>query len=66
MMQLQKEFAIKDLGNLIFFPLGIEVQIKSDGVVLTQKKYIGKLLHRANMQNCKPVVTPMSTSEKLS
>ncbi|KAJ0985480.1 hypothetical protein J5N97_003836 [Dioscorea zingiberensis] len=63
--QLQKEFAIKDLGDLHYF-LGIEVKKESSGIVLTQGKYVTDLLQKANMQNCKPVATPMSVSEKLS
>jgi hypothetical protein len=34
--------------------------------VLTQDKYASDLLKNVNMSECKPVSSPMSTSEKLS
>jgi histone deacetylase 1/2 len=37
-----------------------------DGIILSQDKYATDLLKRVNMANCKPVSTPLSTSEKLS
>jgi hypothetical protein len=33
---------------------------------MTQDKYVSDLLKRVIMFSCKPVVTPLSTSEKLS
>lgn len=39
---------------------------EKDSITLTQKKYIGDILVRANMSNCKPISTPMTSSEKLS
>jgi histone deacetylase 1/2 len=62
---LNKEFALKDLGDLHYF-LGIEVNKVSDGLILTQEKYASDVLKRVGMSDCKPVTTPMSTSEKLS
>jgi histone deacetylase 1/2 len=62
---LNKEFALKDLGDLHYF-LGIEVNKLSDGLILTQEKYASDILKRVGMSDCKPVATPMSTSEKLS
>ena len=37
-----------------------------DGILLTQEKYARDVLQRVNMMDCKPVATPLSTSEKLS
>lgn len=62
---LNKEFALKDLGDLHYF-LGIEVKKVSDGIVLTQEKYANDVLRRVGMTACKPVATPLSSSEKLS
>jgi hypothetical protein len=62
---LEKEFALKDLGELHYF-LGIEVNKISDGILLSQSKYAMDILQRARMAKCKPVSTPLSTSEKLS
>jgi hypothetical protein len=53
------------LGNLHYF-LGIEVTKSSDGIIQTQEKYALDLLKKVGMAGCKPVATPLSTSEKLS
>jgi histone deacetylase 1/2 len=62
---LKKDFALKDLGDLSYF-LGIGVKKASDNILLSQSKYAGDLLKRVGMELCKPVATPLSTSEKLS
>jgi len=62
---LQKDFALKDLGELHFF-LGIEVKKAPDGLVLSQGRYVTDVLKRSGMDNAKPVDTPLPTSEKLS
>jgi histone deacetylase 1/2 len=62
---LQDDFALKDLGDLHYF-LGIEVRRTQEGLVMSQQKYASDILTRAGMRNCKPVDTPLSTSEKLS
>jgi histone deacetylase 1/2 len=62
---LERDFALKDLGELHYF-LGIEVKKRKDGLVLTQERYATDILERVNMSNCKPISTPMPTSEKLS
>jgi len=65
LQDLQKEFALKDLGQLHYF-LGIEVSKVRDGIVLMQDKYASDLLKKVGMSDCKPVAAPLSTSEKLS
>ena len=62
---LQKDFALKDLGDLHYF-LGIEVKRGSNGMILSQEKYANDVLKRSGMNRCKPVDTPLSSSEKLS
>jgi hypothetical protein len=62
---LRSEFALKDLGSLNYF-LGIEVKKMSNGILLSQEKYATDLLRRVGMLACKPVPTPMSSTEKLS
>jgi len=62
---LKKDFALKDLGDLHYF-LGIEVKKVPDGILLSQGKYTSDIIKRVNMQHCKSVSTPLSTSEKLS
>jgi histone deacetylase 1/2 len=63
---LKEDFALKDLGDLHYF-LGIEVERKSSGdLLLTQKKYAKDILLRVGMANCKPVPTPMPSTERMS
>ncbi|XP_024046566.1 uncharacterized mitochondrial protein AtMg00810-like [Citrus sinensis] len=62
--QLGAEFALKDLGEFNYF-LGLEVTSTVDGLHLSQTKYIGDLLKKAQMVNCKGCPTPMSSTEKL-
>ncbi|KAJ4762199.1 Gag/pol [Rhynchospora pubera] len=62
---LKAQFAIKDLGQIHYF-LGLEAKFSSQGLHLTQSKYIVVLLSRVNMANCKPVLTPMATGAPLS
>jgi histone deacetylase 1/2 len=63
--KLKEDFALKDLGDLHYF-LGIEVSKTRDGIILTQEKYANDVLKRVGMIHCKPVSSPLSTSEKLS
>jgi histone deacetylase 1/2 len=60
-----KNFAIKDLGDLHFF-LGIEVKKVNDKLLLTQEKYATDLLKKVRMEDCKSAPTPLSTSDQLS
>ena len=62
---LKMEFALKDLGDLHYF-LGIEVKQMKDGILLSQEKYTKDILMRVGLENCKPISTPISTSEKLT
>ena len=62
---LAATFPIKDLGLLEYF-LGLEASYNSGGMTLTQQKYAMDLLHRVNMENCKPTSTPLSTSDQLA
>jgi histone deacetylase 1/2 len=63
--ELNKNFAIKDLGDMHFF-LGIEVKRKHNGLVLTQEKYATELLDKVGMHDCKIAPTPLSSTEQLS
>ncbi|XP_019186576.1 PREDICTED: uncharacterized protein LOC109181279 [Ipomoea nil] len=40
--------------------LGIETVSLSDGLLLSQRRYMGDILKRAGMIDCKPVATPVS------
>lgn len=61
---LQKEFALKDLGDSHYF-LGIEVKRGNDGLVLSQGRYAADILTRSGMDKAKSVDTPLAVSEKL-
>jgi histone deacetylase 1/2 len=62
---LEKHFALKDLGNLHYF-LGIEVKRSSDALIMSQTRYALDILKRSGTDKRKPVDTPMSVTEKLS
>lgn len=57
---LNDQFSRKYLGSISYF-LGIEVTILSNGdLMLNHCKYIKKLLLGDNIDQCKPIYTPMS------
>lgn len=65
--QLAREFDMKDLGpaNKI---LGMQIhQDRKDRKIwLSQRNYLRKVLWRFNMQDCKPISTPLPINYKLS
>jgi hypothetical protein len=46
--------------------LGIEVKLFDGGILLSQGKYASDMLRRVNLLQCKPSLTPLSSSERLS
>ncbi|KAH9662167.1 hypothetical protein KPL70_024758 [Citrus sinensis] len=64
---LNAEFEMKDLGNAKRI-LGMDIiRNRSAGTLfLSQEKYIKKVLERFEMQDCKPVQTPLGPQFKLS
>ncbi|GJZ67929.1 uncharacterized mitochondrial protein-like protein [Tanacetum coccineum] len=54
--RLNKEFAIKGLGELNYF-LGLEVTYTTNGIFLNQSKYAKKIQTRSNMIDAKPTPT---------
>jgi histone deacetylase 1/2 len=64
--KLNIKFALKQLGEVDYF-LGLEVHHKSSGpLLLNQAKYVKDLLCKTNMENCKPIGSPMVSSCRLS
>ena len=61
---LSKEFEIKDIGQPRYF-LGMEVARSSQGISISQRKYVLDLLKETGMIVCKPVETPMAPNTKL-
>ena len=62
---LNVSFEMWDLGLLHHY-LGIKFKQCDGGIALCQTKYIGTLLHRFGLEDCKHIVTPMETSLHLS
>jgi hypothetical protein len=62
---MQNEFEMVLLGELSFF-LGLQIHQTNQGNFISQTKYIREMLKRFGMEDCKPVITPMKTSCKLS
>jgi histone deacetylase 1/2 len=63
--ELNKDFAIKDLGDLHYF-LGIEVKKIQNSLLLTQEKYAMDILDKVGIRDCKPSPTQLSSSDPLS
>ena len=61
---MKNMFDMTNLGLLHYF-LGLEVKQGKDGIFLSRRMYVEDLLKNFNMLNCKTVVTPINTSEKL-
>ncbi|RVW74635.1 Retrovirus-related Pol polyprotein from transposon TNT 1-94 [Vitis vinifera] len=62
--RLATEFEIKELGKLMYF-LGIEVAYSTQGIFISQQKYVTDLLVETRKIGCKPVSTPMDPNHKL-
>lgn len=62
---ISSQFHMKDMGNLRYF-LGIEADGTSQGIFLSQRKYIQDLLSYYGMTGCKPLRLPMDTHVKLT
>ncbi|KAL2237379.1 UNVERIFIED_CONTAM: Retrovirus-related Pol polyprotein from transposon RE1 [Sesamum indicum] len=58
-------FTIKDLGQAHYF-LGLEIARSSNGISVTQQKYIHDIIHDAGLDNAKAVHTPLPAGLKLS
>ena len=62
---MKQEFEMSMLGDLSYF-LGLQVHQNKSGIFLSQQKYAGEMLKKFQMEDCKPVGTPMVTGCKLS
>lgn len=60
---LNKEFKMKDLGQISEF-LGIHVKqnLENGITTLSQRNYLENVLKRFNMENCKPMLTPLDSN----
>ena len=62
---MQNEFEMSMLAELKFF-LGLQISQYDKDIFISQTKYINEVLKKFQMQDCKPVGTPMVTGCKLS
>ncbi|OMO97226.1 Reverse transcriptase, RNA-dependent DNA polymerase [Corchorus capsularis] len=62
---LTSQFSLKYLSQLHYF-LGIELLQTSQGLFLSQSKYIADILSKANMSGVKECISPLSTSTTLT
>jgi ATP-binding cassette subfamily B (MDR/TAP) protein 1 len=62
--RLSNKFPLKNLGTAKNI-LGMKVEKSNDVITLDQSNYIRNVLGRFNMQDCKPVFTPLVTGTQL-
>ncbi|XP_014624146.1 secreted RxLR effector protein 161-like [Glycine max] len=62
---MMQEYEMTDLGLMRYF-LGMQVKQRPEQIFISQEKYADDLLKKFDMQDCKPLVTPMAMNEKLS
>jgi hypothetical protein len=63
--KMQEEFEMSMLGELSFF-LGLQVNQTKNGIFVSQTKYIKDMLKKFQMEDSKPMSTPMVIGCKLS
>jgi len=61
---MSREFEMSMMGELTYF-LGFQIKQSSEGIFLHQAKYTKDLLKKFEMQDCKPITTPMGTTSSL-
>ncbi|WJX45767.1 hypothetical protein P8452_32625 [Trifolium repens] len=61
---MQDEFEMSMMGELKFF-LGIQINQTEKGTFIHQSKYIKDLLKKFNLEDCKPMNTPMHPTSSL-
>jgi hypothetical protein len=62
---MQFEFEMSMIGELPFF-LGLQITQRSEGIFLSQEKYLREMLKRFQMEDSTPMSTLMVTGCKLS
>jgi hypothetical protein len=61
---MYREFKMAMIGELSLF-LGLQVKQTNDETFICQSKYVNNLLKRFDMDNSKPIKTPMTTNTHL-
>ncbi|GJX76549.1 putative ribonuclease H-like domain-containing protein [Tanacetum coccineum] len=60
-----KRFQMSSMGELIFF-LGLQVKQKTDGIFISQDKYVADMLKKFDLASVKTAITPMETKMALT
>src|ERR1044071_687881 len=61
---MSSEFEMSLIGKLSFF-LGLQITQKDKGTEVHQQKYLRELLKKFQLNDCKPVSTPISLQSHL-
>ncbi|GJT37603.1 putative ribonuclease H-like domain-containing protein [Tanacetum coccineum] len=62
---MHDKFQMSSIGELSFF-LGLQVKQKSDGIFISQDKYVAKILKKFDLASIKIASTPMETNKPLT
>ncbi|GJX97720.1 putative ribonuclease H-like domain-containing protein [Tanacetum coccineum] len=62
---MKGRFQMSSMGELIFF-LGLQVKQKTDGLFISQDKYVAEMLKRFDLASVKTAITPMETKMALT
>ncbi|GJR27674.1 putative ribonuclease H-like domain-containing protein [Tanacetum coccineum] len=62
---MKGRFQISSMGELIFF-LGLQVKQRTDGIFISQDKYVADMLKKFNLVRVKTAITPMETKMALT
>ncbi|GKD03949.1 putative ribonuclease H-like domain-containing protein, partial [Tanacetum coccineum] len=62
---MHDKFQMSSMGELYFF-LGLQVKQKSDGIFISQDKYVAEILKKFDLASIKTTSTPMETNKPLT
>ncbi|GJW52738.1 putative ribonuclease H-like domain-containing protein [Tanacetum coccineum] len=62
---MKGRFQMSSMGELIFF-LGLQVKQKTDGIFISQDKYVADMLTKFDLASVKTAITPMETKMALT
>ncbi|KAI3769617.1 hypothetical protein L6452_00726 [Arctium lappa] len=62
---MHKSFKMSSMGELTFF-LGLQVKQQSDGIFISQSKYVQDILEKYGLKDSKPASTPMETHKQIT
>ncbi|KAI3692450.1 hypothetical protein L6452_32266 [Arctium lappa] len=62
---MHKSFKMSSMGELNFF-LGLQVKRQTDGIFISQSKYVQDILDKYGLKDSKPASTPMETHKQIT